>query len=153
MALTRAHWESVARIYAEGIAGGDATFETEVPTFAAWDAAHDPGLRLVALEEGEVVGFAVLAPVSARAVYAGVAESSVYVAPAAQGRGVGRALSVECIDRARARRARRVALHSTPWMQTAHRLYESLGFVRAPERDLQVSPDVLLLSFVLGLDR
>jgi ribosomal protein S18 acetylase RimI-like enzyme len=75
------------------------------------------------------------------------------VAPSAQGRGVGRALSVECIDRARARRARRVALHSTPWMQTAHRLYESLGFVRAPDRDLQVSPDLVLLSFVLGLDR
>ena len=48
--------------------GGDATFETEVPAFAAWDAAHHPELRLVALEAGEVVGFAALAPVSARAV-------------------------------------------------------------------------------------
>jgi GNAT superfamily N-acetyltransferase len=75
------------------------------------------------------------------------------VAPSAQGRGVGRALSVACIERARNGSARRVALHSTPWMKAAHRLYESLAFVRAPERDLQISPEVLLLSFVLGLDQ
>jgi phosphinothricin acetyltransferase len=81
------------------MAGGNATFETEVPTFAAWDGAHDPALRLVALEAGEVVGFAALAPVSARAVYAGVAESSVYVAAAGRGRGVGRALMEELIRR------------------------------------------------------
>jgi GNAT superfamily N-acetyltransferase len=74
------------------------------------------------------------------------------VAPEAQGCGVGRWLSVACIDLAKARQAKRVALHSTPWMRAAHHLYESLGFVRAPERDLRVSPDLVLLSFVLGLD-
>jgi len=73
------------------------------------------------------------------------------VTPSAQGRGIGRALSVACIERARAAGANGVALHSTPWMTTAHRLYESLGFVRAPERDLRVSADLVLLSFVLAL--
>jgi GNAT superfamily N-acetyltransferase len=74
------------------------------------------------------------------------------VDPAAQGRGVGRALSVACVDRARSVAAERVALHSTSWMVTAHRLYESLGFVRAPERDLRVSPELVLMSFILQLD-
>ena len=113
---------------------------------------------LVAVEGGWVLGGVTFVPGPDNPYAEDLREGEVgirmlAVAPSAQGRGVGRALSVECIDRARARRARRVALHSTPWMQTAHRLYESLGFVRAPERDLQVSPELVLLSFVLGLGR
>ena len=128
MALTPAHWESVARIYAEGMAGGDATFETEVPAFAAWDAAHHPELRLVALEAGGLVGFAVLAPVSARAVYAGVAESSVYVAPAAQGRGVGRALMEELIRRAEQAGIWTIQTGIFPENAASLALHERVGF-------------------------
>jgi ribosomal protein S18 acetylase RimI-like enzyme len=73
------------------------------------------------------------------------------VDPAAQGRGVGRALSLACVERARSVAAQRVALHSTSWMVTAHRLYESIGFVRTPERDLRVSPELVLMSFILAL--
>jgi phosphinothricin acetyltransferase len=80
----------VRSIFEEGIATGQATFETEAPTWEAWDGAHSAGI--VAEEEGEVVGWAALSPYSARAVYAGVAEESVYVAARARGRGVGRAL-------------------------------------------------------------
>ena len=58
------HWDAVARIYAEGIATGNATFETEVPSWEAWDAGHLAELRLVALDGGEVVGWAALSPVS-----------------------------------------------------------------------------------------
>jgi L-amino acid N-acyltransferase YncA len=86
------HWIAVARIYAEGIATGNATFETEVPEWEAWDAAHLAGHRLVALENGEVLGWTALSPVSERCVYAGVAEESVYVAAKARGRGIGKAL-------------------------------------------------------------
>ena len=79
-------------IYEQGIAGGNATFETEAPSWEDWDKTHLEGHRLVALQGGDVVGWAALAPVSERCVYAGVAENSVYVADDAQGRGVGRAL-------------------------------------------------------------
>jgi L-amino acid N-acyltransferase YncA len=90
--LAPADWPAVAEIYWEGMRGGLATFETEVPTWAAWDGAHLRGHRLVADLLGEVVGWAALSAASGRRCYAGVAENSVYVAPEAQGLGVGRAL-------------------------------------------------------------
>ena len=85
-------WPAVAVVYEEGIATRMATFETAAPAWADWDAAHLAAHRLVAEEDCEIVGFAALSPVSARCVYEGVAEESVYVAERARGRGVGRAL-------------------------------------------------------------
>ncbi len=73
------------------------------------------------------------------------------VAPAAQGRGVGEALVRACIDQGRTDGRRRLVLHSTPWMTTAHRLYERLGFRRAPEHDFAPVPQVPLLGFELEL--
>ena len=90
----------VKAIYEQGIAGGQATFETEAPSWEDWDRTHLEGHRLVALQDSEVVGWATLSPVSERCVYEGVVESSVYVADSAQGRGVGRALMEELIGRA-----------------------------------------------------
>jgi L-amino acid N-acyltransferase YncA len=98
--LRRGDWPAVKAIYEQGIAGGDATFETEAPSWEDWDRSHLQGHRLVALEDRELVGWAALAPVSGRCVYAGVAEDSVYVADAAQGRGIGRALLTELVARA-----------------------------------------------------
>ena len=76
-AMTPADWEQVRTIYLEGIASGQATFETEPPPWEKWDASHRPDCRLVARCGERVVGWAVLAPVSGRACYAGVAEVSV----------------------------------------------------------------------------
>jgi phosphinothricin acetyltransferase len=92
--LTVDHWPDVARIYAAGIAAGDATFETSVPDWPSWDAAHLADHRMVALDpaSGAVTGWVALVPVSERCVYAGVVEHSVYVDPAWQGRGIGRQL-------------------------------------------------------------
>ncbi|HEU4332941.1 MAG TPA: GNAT family N-acetyltransferase [Candidatus Eisenbacteria bacterium] len=90
--LRPSDWESVARIYAEGIATGHATFETATPSWEEWDAAHLAAPRLVARDAERTVGWAALSPVSGRCVYGGVAEVSVYVAAAARGRGVGRRL-------------------------------------------------------------
>ena len=85
-------WSVVERIYAAGIATGQATFETATPSWAEWDAAHLASPRLLAEQDGVVLGWAALSPVSRRPVYRGVAEVSVYVAPEGQGRGVGRKL-------------------------------------------------------------
>jgi len=86
------HWNAVRAIYAEGIAGGNATFETSVPEWAQWDSRHQPTCRLVALTAGEVVGWAALSAVSTRDVYRGVAEVSIYIAASAQGQGIGQQL-------------------------------------------------------------
>ena len=90
--MTAGQWPAVRAIYEQGIAGGDATFETAAPTWEAWDGGHLAGHRLVAVDAGQVLGWAALSPVSERCAYIGVAEVSVYVAAEAAGRGVGRAL-------------------------------------------------------------
>lgn len=91
-------WERVRAIYLEGIATGDATFETDAPTFEAWDAAHLDACRFVARIGEEIAGWAALSPVSSRCVYGGVAEVSVYVAEKFRGRGVGRVLLAALVE-------------------------------------------------------
>lgn len=90
--MTRAHWETVRDIYEQGLASGQATFETEAPDWAKWDRTHLTFGRLIAEWEHRVVGWAALSPVSHRSVYAGVAENSIYVHECARGQGVGQAL-------------------------------------------------------------
>ncbi len=90
--LAAEDWPAVRSIYEEGIASGNATFETELPAWADWHKAHLPAPRLVATASRRVIGWAALSPVSSRAVYVGVAETSVYVDAAWRGKGVGCAL-------------------------------------------------------------
>lgn len=85
-------WPEVARIYAEGMATGMATFETRVPEYENWDRAHLATCRWVADAGGHLLGWAALSPVSGRCVYGGVAELSIYVGSRSRGQGVGRAL-------------------------------------------------------------
>jgi len=85
-------WPQVHAIYADGIATGQATFETEPPTWESWDARHSPGLRFVAEERGLLAGWVAAGPVSSRSCYAGVIEHSVYVGLEHRGRGIGRLL-------------------------------------------------------------
>lgn len=93
-------WLAVSAIFAEGIATGQATFETRVPSWGEWDAAHLVNLRLVAERDGEVVGWTAASPVSKRPCYAGVVEESVYVAEGSRGQGVGSNLLRALVERA-----------------------------------------------------
>jgi phosphinothricin acetyltransferase len=99
-AMTAADRPLVERIYAEGIATGKANFETTTPSWDECDGEHLADHRLVAGVREEVVGWALLSPVSGRCIYAGVAEVSVYVAAVARGRGVGRQLLSQLVWRA-----------------------------------------------------
>jgi L-amino acid N-acyltransferase YncA len=85
-------WGAVQAIYREGIATGNATFETDAPEWEEWNKSHLHDCRLVARVKDQVVGWAALSPVSSRCVYSGVAEVSIYVAALARGLGVGKAL-------------------------------------------------------------
>ncbi len=90
--MTLEDWLTVRRIYAEGIATGNATFETDAPDWGTWNRNHLTDCRVVARVEDIIVAWAALSPVSARDCYAGIAEHSVYVATAMRGRGIGRQL-------------------------------------------------------------
>ena len=92
-------WPSVRRIYLEGIASGNATFETEAPSWERWDTNHHRFARLIIEVNNDVAGWAALSAVSARHVYRGVAEVSVYVSSDAQGNGFGKILLAELIKR------------------------------------------------------
>ncbi len=84
---------AVLALYQAGLDGGNASFEPAAPTWEAFDTGRLDEHRFVAADaEGRVLGWVAVTPVSSRPVYAGVVEHSVYVDPAAQGRGVGRAL-------------------------------------------------------------
>jgi L-amino acid N-acyltransferase YncA len=90
--LDESDWPAVLSIYKQGIATGRATFETDAPGWDKWNASHLAAPRLVAVDDEQVVAWAALSPVSARSVYAGVAEVSIYVADGRRGNGIGRRL-------------------------------------------------------------
>jgi L-amino acid N-acyltransferase YncA len=91
-------WEAVQSIYQEGIATGNATFETDAPEWQEWDRNHLGDCRFVARREGQVVGWGALSPVSSRCVYAGVAEVSIYVTASSRGEGIGKTLLRRLIE-------------------------------------------------------
>jgi L-amino acid N-acyltransferase YncA len=121
-------WPAVEAIYTEGIATRAATFETEPPDYDAFDASHLPEHRLVAIENGRIVGWVALAPTSSRACYAGVTESSVYVAESARGRGIGRVLMEALIASADAGGIWTIQAGMFPENVASLALHERLGF-------------------------
>jgi len=144
-------WPDVARIWADGIATGNATFETAVPSWAAFDSARLAEHRFVAEEDGRVAGWVAVSPVSARAVYAGVVEHSVYVDPAAQGRGVGRLLLARLIASTEAAGIWTIQSGVFPENEPSLRLHARAGFeVVGPRRRIAkldgVWRDTLLLE-------
>jgi L-amino acid N-acyltransferase YncA len=118
----------VEAIYAEGIATGDATFETAPPSWHEFDRGRLPRHRIVATENGQVVGWAALMPTSSRACYAGVVEHSVYVAESARGRGIGKALMHSLIAAADADGLWTIQTSIFPENEASVALHEAVGF-------------------------
>jgi phosphinothricin acetyltransferase len=127
-ALEPGDWAAVEAIYAQGIATGDATFETEPPAWAEFDAGRLREHRLVAVEDGEVVGWAAFSPISTRECYAGVVEHSVYVAKRARGRGIGRALMEALVAGADAGGLWTIQTSVFPENAASVELHERVGF-------------------------
>ena len=96
--LTKEDWDQVAEIFQQGIETGNATFETQIPSWDKWDLTHVPSCRIVATIENVVVGWAALIPVSARKVYAGVGEVSIYISNKYKGLKIGTKLLVRLIE-------------------------------------------------------
>ncbi|HEU5312042.1 MAG TPA: GNAT family N-acetyltransferase [Candidatus Eisenbacteria bacterium] len=141
-------WAAVRAIYLEGIATGNATFETEPPAWDAWDAAHAKEPRLVARETGEpgvsggapdplrpILGWAALTPVSGRCVYAGVGDLSVYVAGSARGRGVGKALLRALVTESERAGIWTLQAGIFPENETSLALHRSCGFREVGRRE------------------
>ncbi len=124
-------------IYLEGLATGDATFETKAPTQIDWDKGHLRCCRIAAVEmpASLLVGWAALSPVSARDAYKGVAEVSVYVAASARGKGVGRALLQRLIEEANANQIWTLQASIFPENVASLKLHEGLGFRTVGHRE------------------
>lgn len=118
----------MAEIYRQGIESGDATFETEVPTWESWDAARSPDCRIVAEVDGEVVGYAGLSSVSGRPVYAGVREVMIYVGEFARGRGVGRRLLCRLVEETEKEGIWTLQAGIFPENVASIRIFEKCGF-------------------------
>jgi len=121
-------WPEVALIFEDGIRSGNATFETEVPSWKAWDAAHLAAPRLVVTLDGAVVGWAALSHYSERACYAGVAEVSAYVAEPARELGFGRQLLTALIAAGEAAGIWTLQAGIFPENAASIALHTSLGF-------------------------
>lgn len=127
--MAASDWPRVEAIFAAGIAGGEATFEVATPPWAQFDEGRLPDARLVAVNDADaVVGWAAASAVSARPVYRGVIEHSVYVDPRHRGRGIGRLLLTAFIDAADAAGYWSIQSSIFPENTSSLRLHEHAGF-------------------------
>jgi L-amino acid N-acyltransferase YncA len=128
-------WPAVRSIYLEGIGTANATFEAEAPAWEKWDSAHLKECRLVARANDEVVGWAALGPVSARPVYAGVAEVSVYVAGRYRGQGLGSRLLAALVAASEAHGIWTLQAGIFPENQASIALHKRHGFREVGRRE------------------
>lgn len=128
-------WPVVAQIYAEGIATGMATFETQVPDWPAWDNAHLKIGRLVAIQGDQLFGWAALSPVSSRCVYGGVGEVSIYIGEESRGNGLGLLLLQALIRESEAHGIWTLQSGIFPENSASIKLHEKGGFRRIGYRE------------------
>lgn len=126
--LINKHWDQVKIIYQKGIDTGNATFQTSVPSWEDWDNSHLTSCRITMQQDGNVIGWAALTPVSSRCVYAGVAEVSVYVDPAHCGKGIGLTLLNELVRQSEAEGIWTLQAGIFPENLASLRIHEKAGF-------------------------
>ncbi len=140
---------------------------TQIMTPSAWAglcdairsalATEGPVERIVAEQNGEIIGSVMLFPADTQSYGDASAVASVpelrmlAVAPSAREQGVGRALAEECVRRARQAGATALGLHTSVSLHAAIHLYERMGFVRAPEDDFQPEGAELVMAYRLPL--
>ncbi len=134
-AMTATDYPEVGRIYKQGIQTQNATFRTEVPPFDYWDAHHHMHSRLVAEEDGKVLGWVAISPFSSIPAYQGVAEVSLYIDEDARGKGIGTALMHAVIEASEA--AGIWTLHSQifPENTASLKLHQRFGFREVGRRE------------------
>lgn len=127
--MDESHWPAVQRIYQAGIDTGHATFADSPPAnWEVWRSHHLSDFSLVALDDGQVIGWVAVGSVSDRCVYSGVVEESVYIDPAARGRGVGKRLLSGLIERTEARNVWTLQTGIFPENKASLALHETVGF-------------------------
>jgi len=129
------HWPAVKAIYEDGLATGQASFQTSAPTWEEWDKAHLTHSRLIAIDSETIAGWAALTPVSGRCVYAGVAEVSVYIAARYRGQGVGKMLLSNLIEESEAGGIWTLQAGIFPENTASIRLHDALGFRQVGRRE------------------
>lgn len=126
--LLTSDWEQVRLIYEKGIETGNATFQTKAPLWDDWNESHLTTCRIVAEDDGLILGWAALTPVSSRCVYAGVAEVSVYVEPEHSGKGIGLILLNELVKQSEAEGIWTLQAGIFPENTASLRIHEKAGF-------------------------
>lgn len=130
------HWPEVERIYQDGIDTNQATFETQTPSWKAWDAGHLLTPRLVAKANDDfILGWAALSPISKREVYRGVAEVSIYIDVKNLGQGIGKKLLTSLISQSEAAGIWMLQAVTFPENEASVRLHEKLGFRLVGQRE------------------
>ncbi|HEX5585026.1 N-acetyltransferase family protein [Gaiella sp.] len=147
--MTPADWPEVARIYADGLETRVATFETEVPSWEAWDAAHLSRPRLVVDLDGVVAGWIAVSPVSRRPAYRGVVEHSVYVDSRARRRGVGQTLLEALVAVAPASGIWTIQTSIIAANEASLRLHDAVGFRLVGRRERIAQLDGVWLDTLL----
>lgn len=127
---------AVLDIYKKGIETRNATFETAVPSAAKWDRFHHKFCRFVCIDNGAVVGWVALGPVSQRSCYSGVAEISIYVRPDQSGRGIGTKLMAHLIPESEKNGIWTIYSSIFPENKASHRLLLKFGFREVGRREL-----------------
>ena len=119
----------VLEIFQQGIDRGNATFDTELPTWEVWDMKFHKVCRWILEDEGEnIVGWAALQPVSARNCFKGVAEASIYLDNSVQGKGLGTMLLRKLILDSEEQNFWTLQVGIFPENQASVSLHQKLGF-------------------------